>query len=125
MTSGYRRHRRAWAVALTVLLSISLFLTVASAVGLALTQTAAAAPASDSAGQSGDIAAKGNSDIFSRRDAQTLQSPYYFLLPLVWDQFSPYYPSTLASKSYLTGVFTFGSIFTCVLLGLVILSRRK
>jgi hypothetical protein len=124
MTAHYRRHHRVWTAVLTALLSISLFLTVASAVGLALTQTAAAAPASDSAGQSGDLAAKGDSDIFSRRDAETFQFPYYTRLPLVSKSFHPYNP-VVTSRNYLTGVFAFGGILTCVLGGLVVLTRRK
>ena len=125
MTAHYRRHHRVWTAVLTALLSIALFLTVASAVGLGLTQTAAAAPASDSAGQSGDLAAKGDSDIFSRRDSRVAPALLLpALLPLVSKTFHPYNP-VVTSRNYLTGVFAFGGILTCVLGGLVVLTRRK
>jgi len=125
MTAHYRRDHRVWTAVLTALLSVALLLTVASAVGLVLAQTAAAAPASDSAGQSGDLATKGDSDIFSRRTPESLQ-PYYYraLLPLVPKTFYPYNP-VVTSRNNLTGVFAFGGILTCVLGGLVVLTRRK
>ena len=125
MTAHYWRHRRAWIVVLTVLLSIVLFLTIASAVGLGMAQTAAAAPVSDSAGQPSNLAAKGDSDIFSRRDAETLQFLYHSRLPLVSKAFHPYYNPIVTSRSYLTGLFAFGGILTCVFGGLVVLTRRK
>jgi len=126
MTAPYRRHHGAWTVVLTALLSIALFVTVASAVGLGLTQTAAAAPASDSATQHSDLTAKGGNDIFSRRTPESRQ-PYYYrvLLPLVSDGFHAYQHAIVTTKNYLVGVFTFGSILTCVLGGLVVLTRRK
>ena len=124
MTARYWRHRRVWTVLLTALLSITLFLTIASAVGLGLAR-ADTVSASDSSAQP-VAAAKGDNDIFSRRTPESLQ-PYYYhvLLPLVPNGFFPYYHAIVVSKNYLAGVFTFGSIFTCVLLGLVVLSRRK
>jgi len=124
MTAHYRRHHRAWTVALTALLSIVLFLTIASAVGLGLAQADTVSASDSSAQPSG--AARGDNDIFSRRTPESLQ-PYYYraLLPLVTDRFYPYHHATSAAKNYLVGVFTFGSIFTCVLLGLVVLARRK
>lgn len=124
MTAHYRRHRRAWTVVLTALLSIALFLTVASAVGLGLAR-AAAPSASDFVAQPID-AARGDSDIFSRRTPESLQ-PYYYraLLPLVQNTFYNYYRAILTTNNYLVGVFTFGSILTCVLGGLVVLTRRK
>jgi hypothetical protein len=124
MTAQYRRHHGAWTVALTALLSIVLFLTIASAVGLGLAQ-ADTVSASGSSAQPSD-AAKGDNDIFSRRTPESLQ-PYYHrvLLPLVMDRFYPYRHATASAKNYLVGVFTFGGIFTCVLLGLVVLARRK
>ena len=124
MTAHYRRHRRAWTAVLTVLLSIMLFMTVASAVGLGLAR-AAAPSASSSAAQPAD-AARGDSDIFGRRTPESLQ-PYYYrsLLPLVPNAFYNYYRAILSTTNYLVGVFTFGSILTCVLGGLVVLTRRK
>ena len=124
MTAHYRRHHRAWTVALTVLLSISLFLTIASAIGLGLAR-AGTAYASDASAQPVD-AAKGDNDIFNRRTPESLQ-PYYYraLLPLVPNSVYFYYHAIVASKNYLAGVFAFGGIFSCVLLGLVVLSRRK
>jgi hypothetical protein len=125
MTAYYRRHRRAWTVVLTALLSIALFLTVASAVSLGLAR-ADTTPVSDSAAQSIDRAAKGDNDIFSRRTPESLQ-PYYYraVLPLVLNTFHPYYHAIVTTKNYLVGVVTFGSILTCVLLGLVVLTRQK
>jgi hypothetical protein len=125
VTANYRRRRRAWTVVLTALLSIVLFLTVTSAVGLGLVR-ADTAPASDSAAQPIDRAAKGDNDIFSRRTPESLQ-PYYYraLLPLVPNTFHPYYHAIVTTKNYLVGVFTFGSILTCVLLELVVLTRQK
>jgi len=123
MTANYRR-RRAWTVLLTALLSIALFLTFASAVSLGLAR-ADATPASDSAVNPVDRAADGDSDIFSRRDAGTLQPYYHALLPLVPKIFRPYYYPIATSKNYLVGTFAFGSILSCVLVGLVILTRRK
>jgi hypothetical protein len=124
MTAHYRRHRPAWAVLLTALLSIALFLTVASAAGLGLAQ-ADTVSASDSSAQPVDTA-KGDNDIFRRRAPESLQ-PYYYraLLPLVPKTFQPFYHAIVTTKNYLVGVFTFGSILTCVLLGLVVLTRQK
>ena len=123
MAAHYRRHHRVWTVLLTALLSVALFLTIASAVGLGLAR-ADTVSTSDSSAQPVD-AARGDNDIFGRRTAESLQPYYYALLPVVMDHFYPYYHAVLPSKNHLAGVFTFGSIFTCVLLGLVVLSRRK
>jgi hypothetical protein len=123
MTAHYRRHHRMWTVLLTALLSVSLFLTVASAVGLGLAR-ADTASASDSSAQPVD-AARGNDDIFSRRTPESLQPYYHALLPVVMDHFYFYYRAVIAPRNYLAGAFTFGSIVTFVLLGLVILARRK
>ena len=120
MAANHRR--RARTVLLTALLSIVLFLTFASAVGLGLSR-ADAAPASDSAAQPADRAAHGDTDLFSRRDAGALQLPYYALLPLAWKTF--YYHAIVTPSNYLVGTFTFGSILSCVLVGLVVLTRRK
>jgi len=124
MAAHYRRHHHVWTVLLTALLSVALFLTIASAVGLGLARADTVSTSDSSAQPVG--AAKSDSDIFSRRTPESLQ-PYYYhvLLPLVPNGLFPYYHAIVTSKNYLAGVFAFGSIFTCVLLGLVVLSRRK
>jgi len=122
MTTNHRR--RAWTVLLTALLSIALFLTFASAVGLGLAR-ADAASASDSTAQPVDRAADGDGDLFLRRDAGTLQFPYYSRLPLVFKVFRLYYYPIATTPNYLVGTFAFGGIASCVLVGLVILARRK
>ena len=116
-------HRRVWTVLLTALLMIALFLTFTSAVGLGLAR-ADAAPASDSAAQPIDRAAGGDSDLFSRHDPGTLQPYYHALLPLVPKSIYPYYHAIATNKNYLVGTFAFGGILSCVLVGLVIVTRR-
>jgi hypothetical protein len=124
MTANTRRCHRAWTVLLTALLSIALFLTFASAVGLGLAR-ADAAPASDSAAQPVDRAADSGSDIFGRTP-ESLQLYYYHaLLPLVPKTFYPYYRAIVTSRNYLVGTFAFGSILSCVLVGLVVLTRKE
>lgn len=117
MTANHRR-RRMWTVLFTVLLSAVLFLTVASAAGLAL------APAGAAPAQPAGRAAYGDGDLFSRRDAATLQPYYHALLPLVPKSVYPYYHAVVTTGGYLAGAFAFGSILSCVLAGLVILTRR-
>ena len=121
MTANNRR--RAWTVLLTALLTITLFLTFASAVGLGVARADAA---SDSAAQPAGRAADSGTDIFSRQTPESFQLYYYhILLPFVSKTFHPYYQAIAATKTYMVGTFAFGSILSCVLVGLVILTRRK